>query len=510
MTAKGIQTDISKQLFKALEKIEKLEEKLDKAYDVINDLKKDFTKKEKNYKKEISKLQKENKELRDTIAKQDKEISELKGEILRLRTNNKKDSSNSSKPSSTNGYKKVITNSRKKSKNKPGKPKGEKSTNLSNDKLDIFMKSGDVEYQIININKTTLNENKAYKSVKVLDVKIVKQIIEYRYYPNEDGTYNIPEYHNRPIQYGNNLKAICTCMNNDIYNSTDGITKFISNITNGGINLSKSTILRWNTELSTKLQVEVNYIEGNLIEAYYLNCDDSSFKIDGNTFNDLCVCNKTHTRLWVSDKKDRDAWKNHTLLPGYKGIIVKDGTDVFNGFGIFFAQCCSHILRYIKGIYDFVNHKGAKKMDKFLKKCIHIRKQKIKKGITAFTEDELASLYTEYEEIFKEWKKEWMKSSEDKNPVYDDERKLLARFEDENEKKQILYFLTDFEVPTTNSQAEVDQRGVKIKQKIGKFRSESSANDYAKIKSCIRTYKKNNVNVMDAIKSAFANEPIII
>lgn len=507
---KGIETDISKQLFKALEKIEKLEEKLDKAYDVIDDLKKDFARKEKNYKKEISKLQKENKELKDIIAKQDKEINELKGEILRLRTNNKKDSSNSSKPSSTNGYKKVITNSRKKSKNKPGKPKGEKSTNLSNAKLDIFINSGDVEYKIININKTSLNENKEYKSVKVLDIKIVKQIIEYRYYPNEDGTYSISEYHNRPIQYGNNLKAICACMNNDIYNSTDGITRFLSNITNGGINLSKSTILRWNNELATKLQPEVNHIEEKLVESYYLNCDDSSLKINGSSYNDLCVCNKNHTRLWISGKKDREAWKEHTILPNYKGIIVKDGTDVFNGFGIFFAQCCSHILRYIKGVYDFVNHKGAKKMDKFLKKCIHVRKQKIKKGITAFKENELNLLYTEYDEIFKEWKKEWMHSSKDKNPVYEDERKLLARFEDENEKKQILYFLTDFKVPTTNSQAEVDQRGAKIKQKIGKFRSENSAIDYAKIKSCILTYKKNNINVMDAIKLAFTNEPIII
>ena len=167
-------------------------------------------------------------------------------------------------------------------------------------------------------------------------------------------------------------------------------------------------------------------------------------------------------------------------------------------------------MRYIKGVYDFVNHKGAKKMDKFLKKCIHIRKRKIKKGITAFNEDELNSLYSEYDEIFKEWKKEWMHSSEDKNPVYEDERKLLARFENENEKQQILYFLKDFEVPTTNSQAEVDQRGAKIKQKIGKFRSENNAIDYAKIKSCILTYKKNNLNVMDAIKLAFTNEPIII
>ena len=103
-------------------------------------------------------------------------------------------------------------------------------------------------------------------------------------------------------------------------------------------------------------------------------------------------------------------------------------------------------------------------------------------------------------------------SNKEENPVYDDERRLLTRFEDEdeNEQKQILYFLTDFKVPATNSQAEVDQRGAKIKQKIGKFRSENSANDYVIIKSCILTYKKNHVNVMSAIKSAFEGKTIIV
>ena len=86
-----------------------------------------------------------------------------------------------------------------------------------------------------------------------------------------------------------------------------------------------------------------------------------------------------------------------------------------------------------------------------------------------------------------------MKSRKNDNPVYDDERKLLSRFEDEKEK--ILYFLKDFSVPATNSQAEVDQRNAKIKQKIGKFRSVNGANDYSIIRSCINTYKKNQICV---------------
>ena len=78
------------------------------------------------------------------------------------------------------------------------------------------------------------------------------------------------------------------------------------------------------------------------------------------------------------------------------------------------------------------------------------------------------------------------------------------------DKDEILYFLKDFKVPATNNQAEVAQRGAKIKQKIGKFRSIDGAENYSIIKSCILTYKKNNVNVFDSLVSAFNNQIVII
>ena len=103
---------------------------------------------------------------------------------------------------------------------------------------------------------------------------------------------------------------------------------------------------------------------------------------------------------------------------------------------------------------------------------------KLREALSACSMEELERIGKMSSKEFKEWKKEWMKSSKDENPVYEDERKLLSRFEDEKEKEEILYFLKDFSVPATNSQAEVDQRNVKIKQKIGKFRSVNGANDY--------------------------------
>lgn len=503
MTRKGIETEISKQLFETLEKVDKLTETIDELKSEIKYQKKEYQKKEKAYKKEIENLESQ-------LKKKDTEIENLKAEILRLRKNNQKDSSNSSKPSSTNGYKKVITNTRPKSTNAKGKPKGCSSTNLSKEKLETFLKSGNVKYVVEEINKNSKNMNKKYLTFKVLDIVIQKIYKEVRVYPNEDGTYDIPAYATRPIQYGSNLKTICTFMNNDIYNSTDGIARFINHITNGGVNISKSTILSWNKKLSENLQEEVDKIEESLLNSYYINGDDSTIKIDGDSYYDLCVCNGTHTRLYISDKKDNEAWKQKTILGNYKGIIVKDGTDVFNGMGIRLIQCISHIQRYLKGVYDFIDHKGPVKMDNFLKKCIHNRKSLIKQGKESFCSSEIEELDAEFNEIFHEWKKEWMYSKPSENAVYDDERKLLTRFEDEKEKEQILYFIKDFNVPATNSQVEVDQRGLKIKQKIGKFRSKDSADEYAIVRSCILTYKKNGINVMDAIRSAFDNNPVII
>lgn len=120
--------------------------------------------------------------------------------------------------------------------------------------------------------------------------------------------------------------------------------------------------------------------------------------------------------------------------------------------------------------------------------------------------EELEKIRKEYEDIIKEWKKEWM--ADTNNSEYDNERKLLSRME-EDDKEQILYFLKDFKVPSTNNQVETDQRNIKIKQKIGKFRSEEGDGIYAIIRSCINTYKKQGINVYNAFIKIFKGETVI-
>ena len=455
------------------------------------------------------------KSLNETIEKQNKTIEEQAKEILRLKDKNNRDSSNSSKPSSTNGYKKVIINRREKSVKLKGGQKNHKPHSLTN-KLNQFINSGNVEEEIVEINKNDKNKNKRYIEKIVIDIKITKIIKRYRYYMYDDGKYHIPKCHNQYVQYGNNIKSIAMDLMVNLPNSTDGIVEFISDISNKGITLSKGTLINWESNLKNNLSGDIQTIENRLLDSYYLNHDESQIKIDGDGHNILCACNQQYVRLWPSKHKSQDAIDKIGFLPKFKGVIVKDGTELYNKYGVFLAQCISHIQRYLKGIYDVINHKAPKKLSDFFTKYNNLRNKFINKKIEGFNDDELSNIIREYDSILDEW--DYELRCDTNNHIFDDELKLFTRLKYDNKKMnpkirgdrdEILYFLKDFRIPSTNNNAESSQRGVKIKQKIGKFRSEEGANNYLIIKSCILTYKKQNIDILESLMKSFEGTTVL-
>ena len=136
MTQKGYINDFYKQC-------EELSKKLDKANNTIL-----------NMSLTISELNKSNKNLAKNLDEANKKIQELLLEIERLKNNNNKDSSNFSKPSSTNGFKKVITNNRNKSTKKQGGQPNHKGKTLTNEKIEEMIENNEID-EII-----TIEENK--------------------------------------------------------------------------------------------------------------------------------------------------------------------------------------------------------------------------------------------------------------------------------------------------------------------------------------------------------------
>ena len=432
------------------------------------------------------------KEKDESNRKKDELINRLTEENERLKNKNKKDSSNSSKPSSTNGSKIVSNNREKSTRSKGGQINHIAHTLKSKDVEEIIKNKSDVKL----VKKVIKNLDKKYPKY-VLDL-VVNVLV------TENTDCNIDKLNE--VQYGDNIKSLVVLLATDCYMSYDRIVSFISALTNNTINLSKGTMVNWINEFSAGIKTEITAIENDLLKGHYIQVDDSNVKANGKNCYQLCVCNKQTVLLTGSETKNKEAWDT-TIVSKYLNILIKDGTRVFDKYGLKQAQCNVHIARYLKGCYDLSNkkHKIPLEIRKFLNDINEHRKKLIELGVNTFTKEEIDGYYKKYDELIELWGTELEGESE---IIYNEEIQLYNRMK-EKDKEEILFFIKDFDIPFSNNNAEAMQRGIKIKQKIGKFRSFDGLNEYCRIKSFISTLRKRKLSIIDSIKKILANEPVL-
>lgn len=485
MTTKGYMNDFYKQF-------EEVNKKLDKANNTIF-----------NMSLTISELNENNKNLLKELEESNKKVQELLLEIERLKNNNNKDSSNSSKPSSTNGYKKVITNNRSKSNSKKGAQPNHKGKTLTNKEIEQLIDNGEID-EVITVEENKTEENKSLTPIirYEYDIKIKRIVTKHIVYPMK--TTNIYNY---PVIYGNNIKVI-GCLLTQKYMSLDGIQSLICDATNNKILTSKGSFYAWNKEIFNKLlNTEYEYIQKQLLNSLVLNVDESPIKINGEQYYLHNVSNGTHTLQYVTKHRSSDDVDKFGFLKKYKGIIVHDHYKMYYNYASDNAECNVHVLRYLNGVTEFTNHSWAKKLKELLLEMKDVKEKYQQKGINAISDSEYDIFKSRYLVILDEAKEE-RKRDLSTNPYKKEEINLINRLV--KYCRNHLLFLKKFFVPFSNNRAESDLRGIKIKQKVGKFRSLEGATIYAVIKSCLSTYKKNDINLYEALLKLLNGEPILI
>ncbi|MGB4439121.1 MAG: transposase [Sedimentibacter sp.] len=442
-----------------------------------------------------------------TIVKKDDEIKKLVLEIERLKNNNDKDSSNSGKPSSKDGFKKVIHNSRSKTTKKQGGQTGHKGSTTDVSKIKQLIDSGTVKHSVININKTSENQDKPYITRYVQDIEISCIVKEYRYYLNNSNKYDIPKEQNNLVTYGNELKATAMLLVHRVPASMDQSVDFLKSITKDAFNLTKASLVNWSNSLANKLDAFTEEILQGLYNSNYVHTDESPININGKNHQLHNYSNNKYTLQYVHESKSKDAMEELGFLPNYMGTLIHDHNRVQYNFGTNHGECNAHILRYLKGVEDFTKHIWPKDMAKLLQEILHQKNLLNEAGVDCFDANSLAMYIKNYDEILKQANKQYQ-SDYDKNSYKDEERKLITRLG--KYKDNHLLFMYDFKIPFTNNRAEADIRPAKRKLNVGIFRSKFGAGYYLQIRSFISTFLKNDRNVFQGIKNAFDGKVITL
>ncbi len=477
--------DYSRDLFK---QVQELMVKCD-------NLSQDMKRQKKDYDEKLEKLTKENKELK-------KENEKLKNEVDRLKKQINNDSNNSSKPPSSD-IKRNIPNNREKTSKKAGAQKGHKAHFLSKKIVEEKIKEGEFEREIIHKGEI----QKEYISKYILDLKVNVVAKEYRFYKDKNGKYNIPKEFKIDVQYGNEIKTLCTVLNTEGIVALDRLTNFVSCISHGKINISKGSIVNFMRDFNNKSEYVIKGIKEKILNSELMHTDATSSRVENRN-----ICVRTHstenaTLLVPTYGKGKKYIEETNILNRYTGDLVHDHETVMYNYGNRHIECNVHISRYLRGCYENTQNKWSLKMRSFLCSLNEYRKEMKEKGIDKLNNEQLERYSKRYDEIIQEGYEENKKVKS--KFIRQEEQKLLNRMK--KYKENHIMFLYDFRVPFDNNTAERDLRHIKTKQKVsGHFNSMSGMRIYANIKSIIGTLKKQGKDFYEIIFNIYENIPVSI
>lgn len=467
------------------EHIKELVEKVDSLLKRVSELEVEYVKS----KQEIVKLKRENAFLKI-------ENTELKA---RLNSNSK----NSSKPPSSDGYKRKPAFSKKK-KGKQGGQKGHKGSTLHQvenpDKI-IECKPDKCSCG----HEFTKEELELSETRQVFDLPQPKlEVTEYQIHKaicpacGEMHTGISPENINAPVQYGNGVKAYAVLLNVHFKLPFKKVQLLFGDLF--GYSINESTVYSASQQCYEKLEKSEDIIKAKVAEGDVTHADETGLWVENKLHWLHTATSLFYTYLFVHAKRGGEALdSDKSVLPKFSGWLVHDcWSSYFKFKGFKHAICGAHILRELEGLIENDNSEWAKKFKAFLMRVYKMPfEERVKQQqIIESKYNHICNVGEKSEPppIKTIGKRGRYKRTKGRNLV-----ERLIR-----EQNAILAFAFNKEVPFTNNLAERDIRPAKVKQKISNgFRTFNGAEIYARIESFVSTSRKHNRNIFSELCNTF-------
>lgn len=314
-----------------------------------------------------------------------------------------------------------------------------------------------------------------------------------------------------PTQYGPGLKSFVAYCDTYQLLPTERICELIYDLT--GHRLSEGTLYNLNTTLGGALVPFAEHTRELLIAEPVAHFDETGVRVQGKLHWAHVACTALLTFYAVHEKRGEEAMNAVGILPAFTGVAIHDCWAPYWNFTCAHGLCNVHLERELQAVLELDLQPWAGAM----RALLHTANQAVGTALAAgqdhLAAEQLAALTTYYHDLIAQGLSanplpEPPPEPRRGRPKKSKARNLLERLQARAE--AVLRFLHDFRVPYSNNQGERDMRMVKAQQKIsGTFRSKTAAEEFFRIRSYISTVKKQGLPVLDCLRQALQGHPVL-
>lgn len=432
------------------------------------------------------------------------QVLSLSEEVKRLRAQLDQNSGNSSKPSSSDGFRKKIVLPKKKGKGKKsGGQVGHKGHTLE------MVAEADEVVALIP-DRCECGESLAGVEPQLAARRQVFDLPVQALYVREYQSYEcrcpkcrsviyqpFPKEVSSPVQYGSGVKALVALLNTKFHLSWQRTSELFLDLYGYSINdHTQEQALSQAYERLAPVEAE---IKAQVAASAVVHADETGVRTAGKLHWVHSSSTADYTYVYGHEKRGREALGEASILPGYSGTLVHDCWAPYFSFEhIRHALCGAHLVRELQGLKENGSRWAAR-----MQRLLFTLHQKIQTEPTwQLTPED--PFWRRYDLICKSANKEEpppIKNLRGK-PRQSKGRNLYNRLS--KFKSAVLLFATQTDVPFTNNQAERDIRPLKVKQKnAGCFRTKIGLDRFCRIYSFLSTLRKRNRNALNALTDLF-------
>jgi transposase len=440
-----------------------------------------------------------------------------------------KNSNNSGKPPSSDGYEKPAPKSRRK---RSGKKSGGQVGHPGRT-LEMVEKPDKVEPHQVTCCAYCQVSLKKEKVVKIerrqvfdlpeVHLEVTEHQAEVKVCPQcqQTTTASFPPEVNQPTQYGKQIKAQMAYFHEYQLLPLKRTQETFKDLY--GQSVAEGTIVAACKELAAKVKPANEAIKKHLTYEEDVACfDETGLRIQGALHWLHVTCTRLLTYYETHKKRGKVAMDTIGILPNFTGRAIHDGLKAYFQYPqLQHGLCNEHHSRELDFLEERYPQKWVTELSDLMleiKTAVDKAKEKSKTKLSSHRPDALsgkalADFSTRYDVLLKRgFKKNPPSKAEDISkrgrPKQSVAKNLLDRLRDH--KDAVLAFMYDFNVPFDNNQAERDVRMMKVKQKIsGCFRSDHGPKTFCAIRGYISTARKNDQPVLDVLHAAFEGRPYI-